>query len=272
MKLSYAIKLLADAGVPDAVFDARELFETVGGVPRSSLYGGDPESDSKELECAVLRRANREPLQYIIGRVSFFREEYLVSPECLIPRQDTETLVEAAIARLPRGARFADLCTGSGCVGISVLANSVDTSAVLVDISEGALAVAEKNAERNGVLQRAELLCRDVLREPIEDKLFAVLSNPPYVSPEAYEGLEREIYFEPKIAFVGDRGGAQFYERLIPLYRDLIDPRGFIAFEIGFDQAELLRCLAEENGMYCEIVRDLGGNDRVAVLTHKYDS
>ena len=272
MKLSCAIKLLEDAGVSDAAFDARELFETVGGIPRAALYGADPDSESEELERAVLRRANREPLQYIIGHVSFFREEYLVSPDCLIPRQDTETLVEVAISRLPRGARFADLCTGSGCVGISVLANTVDTSAVLVDISERALAVAEKNAKRNGVMQRVTLLCRDVLREPIEERFFAVLSNPPYVSPEAYEGLEREIYFEPKIAFVGERCGAQFYERLIPLYRDIIDPSGFIAFEIGFDQAKLLRSLAEANGMLCEIISDLCGNDRVAVLTHKSDS
>ena len=267
MKLSDAIKILADAGVPDAVRDARALFEEIGKFPRIALYGADPSTDDESLISAVMRRAAREPLQYILGTVCFYNEEYEVCADCLIPRQDTETLVEAAIARLPKGARFADLCTGSGCVGISTLAGTEGTTAILADISDAALAVAKRNAERNGVAERAEIIRHDVLASPIDGELFAVISNPPYVSREAYERLEAEIYFEPEIAFVGDNGGAEFYERLIPMYRDAIDGRGFMAFEIGYDQTELLRSLAARYAMACEIIKDISGNDRVAILT-----
>ena len=267
MKLSFAIKKLKEAGVPDAAYDARAIFEEFGKLEKKELYGNDPDVSSDELILAVERRAKREPLQYIIGRAYFYGEEYKVSRDCLIPRQDTEILVEQAIARIPKGKRFADLCTGSGCVGISVLKHTDSTTAVLADISDGALALARENASRNGVEERAIAVHHDVLSGIVEGGLFAVLSNPPYVSEAAYAVLEREIYFEPKIAFVGKDDGAEFYKKLIPLYRDSIDKEGFIAFEIGFDQGDLLRSLADGNSMNCEIIKDLSGNDRVAVLT-----
>lgn len=267
MKLSEAIKILNDASVPNASYDARVLFETVGGLSRTALFGNDPEVLSEELSFAVRRRANREPLQYIIGRAYFFDEEYKVTGDCLIPRQDTEMLVEQVIARLPEGKRFADLCTGSGCVGISVLRHTKGTEAILVDISDGALRLAEENARLNSVSERVTALKRDVLEDVVSEGLFAIVSNPPYVSESAYAELEDEIYFEPRIAFVGKDGGAEFYKRLIPLYKNSIDKDGFMAFEIGYDQADLLRALASDNSMACEIIKDLSGNDRVAVLT-----
>ena len=267
MKLSEAVKILREAGVPDALYDARALYETFGELSRTELFGNDPDVSSEKLSEAVRRRAEREPLQYIIGKAYFYDEEYKVSPDCLIPRQDTEILVEEVIKRLPRGKRFADLCTGSGCVGISVLKHTDDTVAILADISDGALALAWENAAINGVAERASLVKQDVLEKRVEDGLFAVVSNPPYVTEAAYAELEREIYYEPRIAFVGKNDGAEFYERLIPLYRDSIEDGGFIAFEIGYDQGELICTLAEKSAMACEIIKDLSGNDRVAVLT-----
>lgn len=267
MRLSEAVKILKDAGVPDASYDARALFEVIGALPRTALFGADPEVASEELSLAVQRRANREPLQYIIGKAYFFEEEYRVTSDCLIPRQDTEILVETVKARLPEGKRFADLCTGSGCVGISVLKHTRDTEALLVDISDGALALASENANLNGVADRVTIKKCNVLDGVVEEGLYAVVSNPPYVSEDAYATLEKEIYFEPRIAFVGADGGAEFYKRLIPLYKDSIDKDGFIAFEIGYDQGALLRSLAKENSMDCEIIKDLSGNDRVALLT-----
>ena len=266
MKLSEAVRILTDAGVPDASFDARALFEAIGGVARTDLFGNDPQADSEELEDAIRRRAAREPLQYILGRAYFFDEEYRVTEDCLIPRQDTEILVEQVIARLPKGKRFADLCTGSGCVGISILKHTDKTEALLVDISDGALKLARENARLNSVSERARIMKCDVLEDVVCEGLFAIVSNPPYVSESAYAELEDEIYFEPRIAFVGADDGAEFYKRLIPLYRNSIDKDGFMAFEIGYDQAELLRSLACENSMSCEIIKDLSGNDRVAVL------
>lgn len=262
MTLSEAIKILSDAGVDSAAYDARELFK---------LYCPEPVMmntlcDDPSLILAVERRAKREPLQYIVGSVGFYREEYRVTPDCLIPRADTETLVDYAVKNLPEGAHFIDLCTGSGCVAVSTLKNTKSTTALAVDISSAALAIARENAERNGVSGRIEFLLADVLCEAACGEVFAVLANPPYVADEAYERLEGEIFHEPKIAFVGGRDGGDFYRALTPIYKDKIHENGFIAYEIGYDQAEMIKSIAKENGMSCEIIKDLSGNDRVAVL------
>ena len=266
MKLSEAISLLSDAGVVSAAYDAKELFMHFGGFSPVQLIGADPECGSEELEAAVRRRALREPLQYIVGKVGFYREEYKTDSRALIPRADTELLVDYAVKNLPVGARFADICTGTGCVGISVLCNTAGTSAVLLDISEDALALAGENAELLGVADRVTLMRADATEEAATGELFAVLSNPPYIAPSVYEALEREIFHEPRIAFVGGEDGGEFYRILTPLYKNRIAKEGFIAFEIGYDQAQLLRDIADAEGMTCEILQDLGGNDRVAVM------
>lgn len=266
MKLTDAIRLLRESGVTDPVYDARELFAHFCGVSRAALFGADPDIDSEELSRAVKRRRKREPLQYIIGEVGFFKEVYEVSPDCLIPRADTESLVEYAVKNIPSGERFLDLCAGSGCVGISTLKHTDRTEAALADISLGALGLAERNARRNGVSDRCSFLLRDVLLDAIEGEYYAVLSNPPYVTEEEYSSLEREIYFEPRIAFVGKDGGLEFYKRITELYRGRIKDGGFIAYEIGYKQGESLREIAKSFSMSAEIIKDLSGNERVAVL------
>ena len=269
MTLKEAEKLLKDGGIEDARHEARIIFAAVGGEPIYKLLTPDYSSENKEVEEAVLRRAKREPLAYIIGWVDFYNERYKVTPDCLIPRPDTEILVDFAVDSIPEGESFIDLCTGSGCVAISTLANSKNTRAVAVDISEGALSVARENASFMEVSDRIEFIKADVTEAPICDKVFAVLSNPPYVSESAYKTLEPEIYREPKIAFLGGEDGGDFYRKLTPLYRDVIADEGFIAYEIGYDQADLLACIAEENNMRISILRDLSGNTRVAVLRKK---
>ncbi len=266
MKLSEAAELLRAAGIENAKDEARTLFEAIGGIKRYMLVAGDAECDLPELTDAVVRRAAREPLQYIIGEVDFYNECYRVTPDCLIPRADTEILVDFAVKNIPRGALFLDLCTGSGCVAISVLANTEDTRAFAYDISEGALKLAKENAERNGVADR--LVCErvDLLHTLPETKPFAVLSNPPYVAESVYSGLEKEIFSEPRCAFVGGADGGDFYRHFVPRYKSIIDKNGFMAFEIGYDQAALMKELAEQNTLSLEIIKDLSGNDRVAVL------
>lgn len=265
MTLSEAVKILEAAGVDSPLYDARELFGLF--CPKPVMLNTN--CDDPELSEMIERRKMREPLQYIIGNVDFYRENYTVTPDCLIPRADTEVLVDFAVKNLPRGARFIDLCTGSGCVAVSTLKNSCETTAVAVDISPAALEIARQNAEKNGVTGRLELICQDALSGAVTDYAFALLSNPPYVADEVYESLEGEIFCEPKIAFVGGRDGGDFYRKLTPMYKDVIDKRGFIAYEIGYDQAELLKNIAKENKMTCEIIKDLSGNDRVAVLRLK---
>ena len=266
MTIKAAVDLLSDGGVCDALGDARQIFKRLGGLKDYELFSLSASSERKEVRDAVLRRSRREPLQYIFGEVGFYKENYKVTSECLIPREDTEILVDFAVKNIPCDKTFIDLCTGSGCIALSVLNNTENTRAIMVDISDGALSVAKENSERLGLSERCSLLLADAT-EPIEcGKVYAVLSNPPYVSDSAYENLEKEIYFEPKPAFVGGIDGADFYRKITPLYRNLIDENGFIAYEIGYDQGELLKKIAEKNKMSAEILKDLSGNDRVAVL------
>ena len=264
MTLAEAIALLREGGVDSPDYDARELFRVFGGY--SGFVPRDADSDSEELIRAVKRRAAREPLQYIIGTVGFYREEYKVTPDCLIPRSDTEILVDYAVKNIPEGESFADLCSGSGCIGISTLKNTTGTRCDAYDISDGAIALTQENSQRNGVVERINVIKKDLMREDIEGEYFAILSNPPYIPRSVYEGLEREIFAEPEIAFVGGEDGLIFYERLIPVCKKRVKKDGFIAFEIGYDQADSLRALAHAHGMACEIIKDYSGNDRVAIL------
>ena len=258
MTLKEAIEILKKAGVDSPDYDARELFRAYSG---ESLITLNTASDSEELTEAVSRRAAREPLQYILGTVGFYREEYRVTPDCLIPRSDTEILVDYAVKHIPDNERFADLCSGSGCIGISTLKNTTGT--------DGAIKLTLENARLNGVEHRLTARKRDLLREDIEGEYFAILSNPPYIPRRVYEGLEKEIFHEPKMAFVGGESGLVFYERLIPVSINSIKKGGFIAFEIGYDQAEAIKDIASAHGLTCEIIKDYSGNDRVAVIRRK---
>ena len=270
MTLVEAARMLSDCGIEDARSEARLLFEVFGKIPRHELIGASVRCDDAEFVRAIERRCKREPLQYIVGRVGFYNEEYEVSPDCLIPRSDTELLVEVALKNLPSGALFFDLCTGSGCVAISTLKNTKNTVCEAFDISSAALAMARKNAELNGVSDRLTLKECDLTKGvSFESRPYAILSNPPYVSLSAYEGLEPEIAFEPRIAFVGGEDGADFYRLLTPMCKSTIVPEGFFAFEIGYDQADILREIAEENALSVKILTDLSGNDRVALFRLK---
>lgn len=266
MTYKEAVSILKEAGIGSCDYDAREIFVHFGGFNRSEIFLSNPNCDSSELISAIERRAKREPLQYITGETEFYRERYKLTPDCLIPREDTEILVDFAVKNLPEGALFLDLCTGSGCVAVSVLNNTKNTYAIAVDIDGGALAVASENAVLNGVAGRVHFRRMDLMRERVEEKVFAILSNPPYVSEDCYVSLEKEIFFEPSHAFLGGRDGGDFYRHLTPIYKEKIADDGFIAYEIGYDQADLLRSIANDCGMSCEILKDLSGHDRVAVL------
>ncbi len=269
MKLKEAIDLLRSAGIESAAYDARALFRQIGGISPSDLVLRDADCSSSELTEAIDRRKRREPLQYILGEVDFYKETYKVTPDCLIPRPDTELLVDYAVKHLPSGASFIDICTGSGCIAVSTLKNTTATTALAVDISEAALNIARHNAERNGVLERVQFIYADALSAPVAESCFALLSNPPYVTDKAYTELEPEIYFEPKIAFVGGEDGLDFYRHIVPNCLPSLKEGGFMAFEIGYLQREGITEIARDNGMSTEIIKDYSGNDRVAVLRRK---
>ncbi len=273
MKYSEIKQTLFAAGIEEATYEAKLLLKQIAKLELADIVA-DKEADSEELKRAVELRTKRVPLQYILGEVGFFKELYRVNEGCLIPRSDTERLVEYAVGSLDVGSRFLDLCTGSGCIAISTLKNTRGTTAVAVDISDEALAIAKGNADINGVCERLTLLKADLMSdtdtEELADGLYdAILSNPPYVTEEEYASLEKEIYYEPKIAFVAKCNGLEFYERIISRFKDSLKKGGFFALEIGYSQGRLITELAAENGFTTEIIKDYSGKDRVAVLKAK---
>ena len=271
MRINEAAKLLSEGGIEDAKREARLIFSHFTGLAPALLLAESGDFDNADIIDAVARRAKREPLQYILGEAYFYREKYKVNEGCLIPREDTEILVDYAVKHIPTGENLLDLCTGSGCIAISVVKNTVATLATAVDISDAALELAKENAEQNGVGERVRFCKYDVTSPQNAEgsKYFAILSNPPYVTEEEYRNLEPELYHEPKIAFVGGEDGGIFYKTIIPTYKPYLKPNGFMAFEIGRDQGQMLSALADENGFSCEILKDFSGNDRVAVLKPK---
>ena len=264
---------LRKAGIESDLQDAALLFEKFCGVPESTLLAfPDREYDSPALRAALQRRAERFPLQYILGEWQFFRQRYEVSPACLIPRQDTEILVEQAIRLLPQGAFFADLCTGSGCIAVSVLAERQDTRAVAVELSEEALELAKRNAVRNGVEKRFTGVRGDVLHADFltPEKPAAILSNPPYIPTAVVPTLSPEVRSEPNMALDGGADGMLFYRALLQVADRWLPDDGFCLFEIGFDQGEEICRLANSAGFSCRIHKDYGGQDRVVELRRTF--
>lgn len=261
---------LQAAGIEDAAFDAAQLLAHFCGVSASSLpLRRQEDFGEAALAEAVARRERHEPLQYLLGTWYFCDQEYEVNEHTLIPRADTEILVEEARRLLPPRAHFADLCTGSGCIAVSTLCMRRDTTAIAVDLFPETLAVAQRNAARNGVADRVRFCMADVLSPlPFAPGTFdAILSNPPYIRTEVVGTLSPELAFEPQAALDGGEDGLIFYRAILNQHLPLLRPNGILLFEIGYDQGDDLRCLAAEHGLSCRIVRDLGGCDRVAVLT-----
>lgn len=272
MTLGEICGVLQDAGIENAREEALLIVCALFGKSRASVLA-DPDADfeSEALFAALDKRVERYPLQYIFGEWSFFGEEYRVSEDCLIPRSDTELLVAHAIKTLPRGAHFADLCTGSGCIAISTLVHRPDCTATAVDVFPKTLALATENAERNGVRERFCPVLADLLAPPTEDILDrapfdAIVSNPPYIRSAVVDALEPELFFEPRAALDGGTDGLVFYRRIIESFLPLLKADGCFIFEIGFDGANDLRALAREHGLSCEIKNDLSGNARMAIL------
>ena len=267
---------LADAGIENDRGEAAMLICHFCGINKAELLGRREESfEDPQLDAAIIKRCSHYPLQYILGYWDFCHETYRVTEDTLIPRQDTEKLVELAVRMLPDRARILDLCTGSGCVAISTLASRPDCHAVAVDLYDGALEIAGENAETNGVGDRIGFLKADVLKpdfmEPLGD-FDAILSNPPYIETNQIPLLDEEVSFEPETALDGGSDGLDFYRVIIGDYGKYLRAGGFMLLEIGCDQGKSVASIAQEAGFRCEVYKDYGGNDRVAYLTRPTES
>lgn len=259
---------LKQAQVPDYQLDARLLLEYVCEITRSDLLAhGDTRCDEAKVQryTEVLEeRAKRIPLQQITGRQDFMGLSFQVSDRVLIPRQDTEILVEEVMKDLHGGMRILDVCTGSGCILVSLLHYSNDCQGVGVDISTEALEVAKKNAA--GLVPEKEyLFLHSDLLEKVTGKFDVLVSNPPYIPSSVVDTLMPEVReHEPRIALDGMEDGLFFYRRILKECPEHLFIGAQVYFEIGHDQGEAVSELMRTAGCTeVRIVKDYSGLDRV---------
>lgn len=290
-------EMLQNAGIEEAALDARLLLEHVCHTNRNDLlvHGDRPieEADKTAYLGYIERRSRRIPLQHITGVQEFMGLEFSVSDKVLIPRQDTEILVEEVLRELQDGMRILDMCTGSGCILISLLHYTNHCSGVGVDISEEALQVAEENAKRllepnceglpigntQGIPAQKDgtettdtgiCLLQSNLFEKVTGKYEFIVSNPPYIRSEVIDTLMPEVRdHEPRLALDGEQDGLFFYRKIAEEAPDYLVSGGRLYFEIGYDQAEDVKTLMTGRGFVevC-VVKDYAGLDRVVYGTY----
>ncbi|MBS7298512.1 MAG: peptide chain release factor N(5)-glutamine methyltransferase [Eubacteriales bacterium] len=219
----------------------------------------------KAVRSAAERRINGEPLQYILGTQEFMGIEFKVAENVLIPRADTETLVETVLSYLgKKGACILDIGSGSGCVGLSIAYHNERVYLRGVDISDAALTLSKENAQGLGLTERAAFSKADILTENLSGKYDIIVSNPPYIRSDVIPTLMQEVQcFEPHLALDGGEDGLIFYRTIIAKAPKLLNEKGLLAFEIGFDQGEDVSALMREAFDDIKVIKDLAGNDRV---------
>ena len=254
------------AGIEDAKHDAWLLLTFICKIDRTFYYVHmDEEMEAEqvaEYESVLNKRAEHVPLQYITGEQEFMGIPFHVSDAVLIPRQDTETLVEEALKVVRPGMKVLDMCTGSGCILISILKNVVDVEGYGYDISKQAINIAKENAKLNNVIASFE---RSDLFENVSEKFDVIVSNPPYIPTDVIGGLMPEVaVYEPMLALDGKEDGLHFYRKIIAKAVEYLNPKGKLLFEIGHDQGESVSELMKEAGYKdVKVIKDLAGNDRV---------
>ena len=273
------VKELENCGVEAAAYEARTLLEWILHIDRSEFYM-NPQAEISPKEQSILenmlqRRKMREPLQYIMNSADFMGFSFYVNENVLIPRFDTENLVEFAISEIKElqadnskhPLRVLDLCCGSGCIGISIKKLCDNTEVFLSDISEQALSVARENAGRLGA--DVTILHSDLFSE-MDDftenkKLDYIISNPPYIPSKVIGELMPEVKdHEPLIALDGTEDGLFFYKKIISQALDFLNEGGHLAFEIGFDQGKDVSILMKKAGFgKISLKKDLAGLDRI---------
>lgn len=271
------IEKLSSEKITDAKIDARLLLEYACKTDRNTLFlNGDMEVSEEQVQIyfeLIEKRGKHIPLQHLTGEQDFMGLTFKVNENVLIPRQDTECLVEIVLKHLHDGMKILDMCTGSGCILISLLHYSNDCVGVGVDLSEAALKVAAHNAAvlgSNGITDAMDItFLQSNLFEKVDGKFDIVVSNPPYIKTEVIKTLMPEVRnFEPMMALDGTEDGLYFYRRIIVDAKKHLTRGGQLFFEIGYDQGEEVSDLMRENGYVdVEVAKDLAGLDRVVYGT-----
>lgn len=264
--LNHGESILSAAEIAEARNDAWLLLEAMLKIDRNFYYMHMKEEVSEEqresYEHALKKRAERIPLQYIVGETEFMGLRFKVNSSVLIPRQDTETLVEEALKHLKPQMKVLDMCTGSGCIIISLMHYAKQIEGYASDISKSAVNLAKENAKNNQV---SVLFETGNLFERIEGSYDMIVSNPPYIRTEEIPKLMPEVcVFEPIEALDGKKDGLFFYRRITEEAKNYLNPNGYLLFEIGHDQGKEVSDLMKTAGFTeVKVIKDLAGNDRV---------
>ena len=257
---------LQNAGIEDFEYESWAFLDWKLHIDRAEFYmnpnGEVKEELLAELESVLKQREQRVPLQYLMGECEFMGYDFYVDERVLIPRQDTETLVEEALKVVKPGMKVLDLCTGSGCIIVSIVHNVPEVEGTATDISKQALLVAKENAKLNQVSVTFE---RSDLFDNVTGTYDVIVSNPPYIRTGEVVKLMPEVQeFEPMEALDGKEDGLYFYRKIIKECKAYLKPGGHILFEIGYDQGEAVSGLLKEAGFKnVTVIKDLAHNDRV---------
>ncbi len=259
-------KQLALSNIDDAATDAWYLLEFVTGVSRQAYFLNAQAEMEKEQESTYRRyiemRRSHIPLQHITEEQEFMGFSFRVNEHVLVPRQDTESLVETVLEKLKPGMQVLDMCTGSGCILISLMKLGIKVQGMGVDISKEALEVAKQNAENLGV---SPTFLHSDLFENVTGRYDVIVSNPPYIRTEVIAGLAEEVKLhDPMLALDGKEDGLYFYRKIIAESPNYLKKGGSVYFEIGHDQGEDVKTLMIERGFNdVTVKKDLAGLDRV---------
>ncbi len=269
-------KELAAAGIEDYVFEAKQILRHITGFSNVQIISNPHKKlslfEENNLTAIIKQRLIRYPLQYIIGEWGFYGGNFKVGPGVLVPRADTETLIDIALEFLKdrEKSQVCDLCTGSGCIGITVAREKSDSFVTAVEKYEEALRYARENAKLNGT-ENIEFILGDVFEGAGAEKQYdLILSNPPYIPPEEMKEISPEAKFEPETALLGGEDGLDFYRAIIKGYKASLVDGGMMAFEVGMGEAEAVAELMKNQG-FCDIGtrQDAAGIERVVFGTVK---
>ncbi len=293
--LNWVTEYLTDKSIDSPRLSAELLLSHVLGLKRIELYTQFDKPVSKQqldiLHDLVKRAGQHEPISYLTGKTEFYSLELGITPDCMIPRPETELLVERAVEflRSRTGKQPAvslpalsevegsnpfvcDLCTGSGCIAVAIAKNFQNAHIFATDISAAALDIAAKNVEKYQLQDRITLLCGDLFDPLIPqldvEKFDLIVCNPPYVSATEFEKLSKSIRdYEPKAALYADQDGLDVHRRIIEKVGAFLKPDGALILEFGYRQGQAIRELLEQVGFFAEITieKDTGDNDRIAI-------
>lgn len=270
--IGYGKNTLNKNEVQDSSIISRILAEYILNFNRQEIIANLDKEVKEEQRVryylALIEIIQGMPIQYITNKQEFMKLDFYVDENVLIPQPDTEILVEKAIeeAKKIENVEILDMCTGSGCIGISIAKNIENAKVTLVDIGENVIEIAKKNALRNKVESQLTFIQSNMF-EKVEKKFDIIVSNPPYIKTDVIPKLDKQVQNEPHIALDGGKDGLKFYKIIIEEAKKYLKENGKLILEIGYDQKEEVENLIKQSGQYkkIEVIKDLSQNDRVII-------